>query len=228
MENRVYYAVKRTIGGSTKRFLEKLARRDQCTGLPEARCADSHIYYSGSETSTITGLDHLDGEEVVVWGWNTVNPFTATMPDGSIVETGRDLGTFTVSGGQILNVGETVTNAIVGLAYEATFKSAKLAYAAQLGTALNQTKKIDSIGLVLANTHVQGLEYGQSFTTMDNLPLVEEGADVDQNGVWEDFDGMMITVPGEWKTDARLCLRATAPRPCMVMAAVVGITTNED
>jgi hypothetical protein len=37
----------------------------------------------------------------------------------------------------------------------------------------------------------------------------------------------MITVPGEWKTDARLCLKATAPRPCMVMAAVVGITTNE-
>jgi hypothetical protein len=227
MENRVYYAVKRTIGGSTKRFLEKLSRRDQCTGLPEARCADSHVYYSGAETSTITGLDHLEGEEVVVWGWNTVNPFTATLPDGSVVTTGRDLGTFTVTSGQITGLGDDVTNAIVGLGYEATFKSAKLAYAAQLGTALNQTKKIDSVGLVLANTHAQGLEYGQSFTTMDNLPMVEEGADVDQNSVWADFDGMMITVPGEWKTDARLCLKATAPRPCMVMAAVVGITTNE-
>jgi hypothetical protein len=228
LENRVYYSVKRTIGGSDKRSLEKLARRDQCTGLPEARCADSHVYYSGAATSTITGLDHLNGEEVVVWGWNTSTPFTATMPDGSVVDTGRDLGTFTVSGGQILNVGATVTNAIVGLGYEATFKSAKLAYAAQGGTALNQTKKVDKVGLVLANTHVQGLEYGQSFTTMDNLPLVEEGADVDQNGVWADFDGMMITVPGEWSTDARLCLRATAPRPCMVMAAVVGVTTHDD
>jgi hypothetical protein len=228
LENRVYYAVKRTINGATKRFLEKLARRDQCTGLPEARCADSHIYYSGSATSTITGLDHLEGEDVVVWGWNTATPFTVTLPDGSTATTGRDLGTFTVSGGQIMGLSEAVTNAIVGLGYSATFKSAKLAYGAQLGTALNQTKKVNKLGLILANTHAQGLEYGQSFTTMDNMPLVEDGAEVDSNTVWSDFDGMMFTVPGEWKTDSRLCLRATAPRPCMVLAAVVDVDTNED
>lgn len=227
LENRVYYSVKRTIGGSTKRFLEKLARRDQCYGLPEARCADSHIYYSGAETTTITGLSHLEGESVVVWGWNTVNPFTATLPDGSSMTVGKDLGTFTVSSGQITGLGSSVTNAIVGLTYTATFKSAKLAYAAQMGTALTQEKKVDTLGLILANTHNQGLEYGQSFTTMDNLPGVEEGAAVDSNTVWEGYDQMMITVPGQWGTDARLCLRATAPRPAMVMAAVVGITTNE-
>jgi hypothetical protein len=170
----------------------------------------------------------LEGEDVVVWGWNTVTPFTATMPDGSDVETGRDFGSFTVISGQISGLSSAVTDAIVGLGYQATFKSAKLAYAAQLGTALTQTKKVDKIGLVLANTHVQGLEYGQSFTIMDNLPLVEDGADLDTNGVWEEFDKMMISLPGNWDTDARLCLRATAPRPCMVLAAVVGVTTNED
>ncbi|MCK1479326.1 hypothetical protein IVB27_32450 [Bradyrhizobium sp. 197] len=228
LENRVYYSIKRTINGSTKRFLEKLARRDQCTGLPEARCADSHVYYTGAAVTAISGLDHLEGEEVVVWGWNTSSPFTVTMPDGSTATTGRDLGTFTVTAGAISGVGSAVTDAIVGLGYSATFKSAKLAYGAQLGSALNQTKKVDKIGLVLANTHAQGLEYGQSFTTMDNMPMVEEGAEVDANAVWADFDGMMITVPGEWDTDSRLCLRATAPRPCMVLAAVVGVSTNED
>jgi hypothetical protein len=227
LENRVYYSVKRTIGGSTKRFLEKLTRRDQSYGLPEARLADCHVYYSGSAVTTITGLTHLEGEEVVVWGWNTATPFTVTLPDGSTATTGRDFGTFTVTGGQITGLSAAVTNAVVGLGYEATFKSAKLAYAAQMGTALNQKKKIDRIGLILANTHAQGLEYGQSFTTMDGMPLVEDGADVDQNTVWAEFDEGMITVPGEWDTDARLCLRATAPRPCMVLAAVVGVTTNE-
>jgi hypothetical protein len=228
LENRVYYAVNRTVGGSTKRFLEKLARRDQCLGQPEARLADSHIYYSGSAVTTITGLSHLEGESVVVWGWNTSSPFTSTLPDGTVVTTGRDLGTFTVSGGQITGLGSSVTDAIIGLGYSATFKSAKLAYAAQLGSALNQTKKVNKVGLVLADTHVQGLEYGQSFTVMDNMPLVEDGDVLDTNAVWQDFDGMMITVPGEWTTDARLCLRATAPRPCMVLAAVVDVTTNED
>lgn len=227
MENRVYYAVKRTIGG-TKRFLEKLARRDESYGLPECKCADSHIIYSGAAVTTITGLSHLEGQSVVVWGWNTAAPFTATLPDGTTQTIGKDLGTFTVAGGQVTGLASAVTDACIGLGYSATFKSAKLAYAAQMGTALNQTKKIDRVGLILANTHAQGLEYGQSFETMDNLPLVEEGDVTDTNVVWEDFDKQMITVPGDWDTDARLCLRATAPRPAMVMAAVVDITTHEN
>ena len=227
LENRVYYSVKRTIGGSTKRFLEKLTRRDQSYGLPEARLADCHVYYSGVAATTIPGLSHLEGEEVVVWGWNTVTPFTATLPDGTSVTVGRDLGTFTVSGGQVVGLSDAVTDAVVGLGYEATFKSSKLAYAAQMGTALNQTKKVDMLGLVLANTHARGLEYGQSFALMDGLPGVEEGDVIDNTLVWEGYDQMMMTLPGAWETDARLCLRATAPRPCMVLAAVVGVTTNE-
>jgi len=226
MENRVYYAVKRTIGGSTKRFLEKLARRDQCTGLPEGRCADSHVYYSGAATQTITGLSHLEGASVVVWGWNTATPFTATQPGGSVATVGKDLGTFTVSGGQVAGLASAVTNACVGLGYSATFKSAKLAYAADMGTALTQKKKIDRVGLIFTNTHNQGLEYGQSFTTMDNLPLSIDGATVDTSLVWEDYDNPMISVPGSWDTDARLCLRATAPRPCMLLAAVIDVATH--
>lgn len=227
MESRVYYSVKRTIGGTTKRFLEKLARRDQCYGLPEGRLADCHVMYSGSAVTTITGLSHLEGETVVVWGWNTVTPFTVELPDGTTQTVGKDFGTFTVTSGQVTGLASAVTDACVGLGYEATFKSAKLAYAAQMGTALNQKKKVDTLGLILANVHAQGLESGQSFDSMDNLPEVEEGAVVDPDAVWEEYDQPMTTLVGEWDTDSRLHLRATAPRPCMVMAAVVGITTNE-
>lgn len=228
MENRVYYSVLRTINGASKRFLERLARREQCYGLPEGRLADSHTIYSGAAVQVITGLDHLEGQSVVVWGWNTITPFTATLPDGSIQTVGKDLGTYTVTSGTITGLPNAVTDACIGLGYSATFKSAKLAYAAQLGTALTQSKKIDRIGLILANTHNQGIEFGQSFDVMDALPLVEEGDVTDTNVVWEDFDKQLISVPGEWDTDARLCLRATAPRPAMVMAVVVDQTTNED
>jgi hypothetical protein len=227
LENRVYYVVKRVIGDTARRYFEKMARRDQCYGLPEARLADSHIIYSGVATTTINGLGHLEGQQVVVWGWNTVTPFTATMPDGSTQIVGKDLGTFTVSGGQVSGLASAVTNACVGLGYSATFKSAKLAYAAQMGTALTMKKKVDRVGLILANTHNQGLEYGQSFETMDDMPLVESGEVLDTNIVWEDYDEPLITVPGSWDTDARLHLRATAPRPCMVLAGVVDITTHE-
>jgi hypothetical protein len=225
-EDVVYCVVKRTINGATKRFIEKFARLDQCRGLPEARLADSHIYYEGAAVTTITGLAHLEGEEVVVWGWNTATPFTVTLENGSPQTVGRDLGTFTVSGGQITGLASAVTNAVVGLAYTATFKSAKLAYAAAGGTALTKNKKINTVGLILNDTHHQGIEIGQDFTTMDHVPQSKDGFTVADHTIFTDYDLCDVPCPGGWKTDSRLCLRAAAPRPCTVSAAIIDISTN--
>jgi hypothetical protein len=80
---------------------------------------------------------------------------------------------------------------------------------------------------LLLDTHYQGLEFGQDFTTMDNLPLVEDGTETTADTVWTDFDAPMMPLPGRWDTDARLCLRATAPRPATVAAAVLDVQTYE-
>jgi hypothetical protein len=208
LEDQVYYVVKRTINGSTVRYIEKMARQDEALGALINKMADSFIEYSGVSTTTITGLSHLEGEEVVVWG-NT-----------------KDLGTYTVASGAI-TLSEAVTYAVIGLEYSGRFKSAKLAYAAQAGTALMQKKRAAQIGLMLLDTHYQGLEFGQDFTTMDNLPLVEDGVETDADTVWTDFDAPMMPLPGRWDTDARLCLRATAPRPATVAAAVIDVQTYE-
>jgi hypothetical protein len=223
LENRVYYAVKRIIGGNTKRFLEKLALRSQCDGRPQARCADAHVIYTGAST-TVTGLSHLEGQGVVVWAWDDDGAAgddcgTGIGPDGT-------MQTLTVIGGAVA-IPSGFDKVCVGLPYEARFKSAKLAYAAQMGTALNQKKKLNRIGLVMADTHYQGLRFGQGFARMDNLPLVKDGVTVAADTVHADFDGPMTSLPGEWNTDSRLCLLAAAPRPCMVMCAVVDIATNE-
>lgn len=205
-EDSVYYTVKRTINGSTVRYHEKMARLNECRGGTLNKQADSFIVYSGVATTTIPGLGHLEGETVVVWGG------------------GKDLGTYTVSGAQITGLSESVTSAVVGLSYEALYKSGKQAIAAALGVPLNQDKRIDSIGLILADTHKDGLYYGPDFATMDPLPQEEDGATVADDYVWEAYDKQMITFPGEWTTDARFCLKATAPRPCTVLSCVVSMT----
>jgi hypothetical protein len=176
------------------RYLEKMARMDECRGATVNKLADSFIVYSGASTQFMSGLSHLEGEQVCVWG------------------NGRDLGNYTVSGGAI-ELSEVVTYAVIGLSYVATFQTAKLPYAAQMGSALAQKKKIDHIGLILTDTHYQGLEFGQNFDRMDNLPKVIEGATVPADTIWSEFDAPMISLPGNWQSDARLCLRATAPRP---------------
>lgn len=214
LEDKLYVIVRRTVRGSELRYVERAARRDQCTGRSEARLSDSHVVYSGAATTTVTGLDHLNGKTVVAWGWK------------ELANSGRDLGEFTVSGGSI-TLPAAYPNVCVGLRYVARFKSAKLAYGAQMGTALVQKKRLEAVGLIMRNTHTQGLEHGQDFETMDALPMVENGALVDQNSVWDEYDEPMFSLPGEWDSDARLCLRATAPRPCTVDAVVISVQTNE-
>ena len=218
-EDRVTYTVNRSFG----RFKEKWALESECRGHPVAKLADSFVHYSGSPTTTITGLSHLNGQEVVCWGWNTASPFTDD--DGNAV--GRDFGTFTVSGGQITGLDASVTDAVVGRAYDARFKSAKQAFGAALGTPLNQRKRIDHIGLILADTHKGGIQFGPDFETMDDMPAFEREQEVGSNHVWEDYDNDMISFPGEWSTDSRLCLRAAAPRPCTVLAVTTSMLTND-
>jgi hypothetical protein len=208
VEDRVYYLVRRTIDGDTKRYLERHALMSQARGGTDNRIADCHLVYSGSAVTTITGLDHLEGEEVVCWG------------------NGKDLGEFTVAGGQITGLSEAVTTACVGLAYTATYKSAKLAYAAEGSTALTQTKKLERVGLILADVHYRGLSVGQDVDHLDLLPLIEDDALTPVNTVWADFDKPTIPIDGTWTTDARLCLQAAAPRPATVVALAIQVSTN--
>jgi len=207
-EDEVYYLVNRTIGGATKRFWEKWTLESENKGGATSKLADSHIIYSGVSTDTITGLDHLEGESVIAWG-NT-----------------KDLGTYTVASGEI-TLSEAVTWACVGLTYNADFKSAKPALATAHGSSLLQKKMIPQIGLLMADTHAQGVTYGPDFDNLDDLPAREDGAVVDDDEVWETYDEESFAFPGAWDTDLRVCLRATAPRPCTLLALVIGWNTNE-
>jgi hypothetical protein len=225
-EDQVYYVVKRTVDGSTVRYIEKWAMENTCTGRPSARHADAHLLYSGAAVTTITGLSHLEGETVVVWGWNTVTPFTDQ--DGNAI--GRDFGTFTVSSGQITGLSAAVTNACVGLAYTANWKSMKNAFAAAMGTPLNQTQKIEKLGLILLNAHCQGIRCGNDFEHLDDLPqadLPESAVDTpDTDHVFAYYDQDMFAFNDTWTTDSRLCLQAAAPRPVTVLTAAISLTTH--
>lgn len=207
-EDQVYYSVKRTINGVTKRYLERWAVEADARGSVITKLADAYLVYSGAATTTITGLAHLEAKTVTVWG-NT-----------------KDLGTYTVAAGQI-TISESVTYAVVGLSYTAQWQSAKLAYAAQSGTALTQKKNVAQLGCVLVDTHAQGLKYGPNFTDLDDLPQIEDGAPVSADKIWSEYDKSSFVFPGQWDPDARICLQATSPRPCTVSALVVTVQTNE-
>lgn len=61
----VYVIVKRTIDGQTKRYVERLESREQ-TNAEDAFYVDSGLTYDGVPATVISGLDHLEGEDVAV------------------------------------------------------------------------------------------------------------------------------------------------------------------
>jgi hypothetical protein len=216
-DDQVYYVVRRTIDGNTVRYLEKWAQEDDCLG-DRAWCylADAFVHYSGTATTTITGLDHLEGEQVVVWA------------DGADVGTDDSARPwtqrYTVEGGQI-TLQAAASEVVVGLGYTAKFKSAKLGLALHGVNPLNRHTTIPQLGLILANTHRKGLKLGPTLDDtgsmrMDDMPSVEEGVEVTTE-VAAAYDQETIAFPGTWTTDARVCLQAQAPRPATVVAISV-------
>lgn len=140
----------------------------------------------------------------------------------------RRVGTITVQGGNLtLPNGRKEPRLVAFFGYTAPFYSAKLAYGAQMGSALTQKKKIDHLGLVLFDTHYQGLKMGQSFVALDDLPAMVQEAVVPADTVFDEYDEPSIPIAGSWDTDARLCLLAQAPRPAKVGAVIVSMNTNE-
>lgn len=207
-EDRVYYIVKRTINGSTVRYIEKWALESECVGAAINKLADSFVY-SAAAASTITGLDHLEGEDVVCWG------------------NGKDLGTETVSGGSV-TLSESATHRCAGLGYQAQFKGTKLAYVAQPGSVgLTQKKRINAIAPIMVDTHAQGLRFGPDFDTLSYMPEVERGAVIDLDSVWDEYDATNTPFQGKWDTDSRLCLVADAPRPCTLLAVVIDMDSHQ-
>ena len=201
LEDAVYYVVNR----DGTRSLERWALESESIGENINKQADSFI----QSTGRIIDVSHIgDGKEVVVWA------------------DGIDLGVFTVSGGQV-NLGQEYTDVIVGLGYQATYKSSKLNYASGVGIALTQRKRVTELALILYQTHAQGIRYGTELDRLDNLPREEGGKIIPENFIHEMFDAPSFGIDGTFESDQRLYLVANAPRPCTVLAAIPTIVTYD-
>lgn len=214
-ESVVYFVVSRTINGGTVRYLEKMALESETVGGTLNKQADSFLEFTnGSPSATVTGLSHLEAATVVVWA------------DGKCMrDVNDDIATFTVTSGSITltNAGEAylATTGIVGLPYTATFKSRKLPDGVPVGTSLAQPKRINWLGTLLTDTHFRGLEIGPDFVTMDALSLMRDEEEITEDTIFDSYDPEFSSFPGGWDRDARMCLRAKAPRPCTV-AGIIG------
>jgi hypothetical protein len=127
----VWVLVRRTINGSTKRYVERLSSgMTDYEVLSDATFLDSHLNYSGASATVITGLSHLDGASVYAW--------TSAGAQGP----------YTVASGQI-TLGSAVTWACVGLQYTSAMETLSPEAAARGGTAQTRLGRITEVFLRL-------------------------------------------------------------------------------
>lgn len=205
-EDNVYFITNRTINGATKRSIEQLAAQEWDT-LSEAWRLQAAIEYNGASTNTVTGLDHLEAEEVYAWA------------------DGRISGPHTVSGGSI-TIGYNAERIIVGLNYIGKYKGPRLDWGAEAGTALTSNKQIKHLGLILKDTAGGCLAWGRDYDNVERLADKKQNDNFDSAlSVWSGTLDKRV-FDGETGLDVRLHILMDKPGPAEVLALTPLMDTN--
>lgn len=211
-QDRVYMMVARTINGSTVRYLEKLARHQDCIGGATHLMADSYKTAAGP-VSSIT-MAHLANETGLV--------MTGFLDGDLKVLTG-----LTANGLGVVNFGNLYTGVCCGLPYTWTWKSSKLAYGANGGSALLQPKRIPQAGLLLQNTHMDAIRLGDSIDNLFPMPRTHRGQALASDTIHVTYDDITWPVGGSWNTDSRMIVQGSAPYPATLLGLLISVETNE-
>lgn len=199
--NEVWVVVKRTINGATVRYIERLAQRMTSTDVKDQYFVDAGITYSGAEATEITGLDHLEGEEVAV------------LADGDVV---NDL---TVSGGKI-TLPAAAAKVHVGLPYNSDFETLDIELNLNTGTTQGSKMKLSKVLMRFQNS--RGGLLGADFTeaTMDavNNERTDELLDEPINIKNVDFEQLMGN--SGYSEAGRVCYRQKDPLPVTILAVI--------
>jgi hypothetical protein len=176
---------------------------------------DSCVTYDGAATRTLTGLTHLEGKTVSVWG------------DGAAA------GSYVVSSGTITipSSKSAVMKAHIGLAYNADLEIMPIDIPIPQTSGTTQTllTRVNEVALVLSNT--LGLQIGRDFDNLKTIPFRSSGDAMD-TGVPKagaDYpEEIVVTFDGEWTRAATICLRSADPFPCTLVALMARLEVNSN
>jgi len=205
-EYQVWVIVKRTINSVTRRYVEYLNAFDFTeTDNTTFNFLDSQLNYNGSATTTITGLDHLEGQTVSI------------LTDGS---THPDK---TVSSGAI-TLDRSSTKVKVGLPFTSLLQTMRLDAGAANGTSQAKTKRIYDISLRLYES--VGVEVGPDLQNMERIPF-RSSADAMDTAIPVFTGDKEIEFRGNYETDGFIFVRQTQPLPLTVLSLYPNLVTND-
>ena len=181
-EDRVFFVV--DINGS-----ERLCRLGLMSEK-KTRPVDLYKAYSGAQT-TLTGLSHLDGEDIEVWDAN------------------GKIGDYTVSSGSV-TLGESVDDPVAGLPITALYESGRIIrYSEKPSYA--ERKRIKRASIHMADFWHPGITVGRSTSKLQALPSYSNGAPITTSAFVEELDVPIEAFNGEYSTNSQIVIQMTGP-----------------
>lgn len=202
-----YFIVRRTIDGVQRRYIERLHTRS-FSAIGDAFFVDSGLTYSGAPADEISGLDHLEGKDVVA------------LADGNVV---RGL---TVTDGQI-TLPFNASIAHIGLPYEATLQTLDLDLGTigGLGTVQGRNKTVSEVTLRVEKT--RGIWVGSVDATRESDKLIEFKQRSSE--AWNEAIGFLtgdlrVTPMADWTNGATVVIKQFDPLPMTILAVMPDVT----
>jgi hypothetical protein len=195
-EDELYMIVKRTINGVTKRYVEVMKTFDFGGDTTAAFFVDSGLAYSGSATTTLSGLYHLEGE---------------TM---SVLANGATHADKTVSSGGI-TLDFSATSGAVGFGYTSEMQTLRLEAGSSDGTSQGKPKRIHDITVRFHET--VGAEVGTDSGNADRIFFRDSSMNMDEAVPLFTGD-KEIEFAGGFTDGDRIYVRQSQPLPMTVLA----------
>jgi len=201
----LYLIIERTINSATTQyveFLEEDYRVDDGLTKDDQFFVDSGLTYSGSSTSTLTGLNHLEGQ-------------TVSVLNNGAVEVNK-----TVSSGAI-----TLTNATtkchVGLPFTAELESVNVEPKSQYGTTQGKRGRIDKVIFRLFET--VGLKAGPASSSVDVVPFRTTTSTM--SATEPKTGDYTFLMPATYTTENKLYVKSDTAQACTISAIMIQMST---
>jgi hypothetical protein len=195
----LYAVISRTIGGSTVRYVERLASR-YFAELKDGFFVDCGVTYSGAAATTISGLSHLEGKEVYI------------LADGAVMEPK------TVTSGSI-TLEKAASLVHVGLPIVSDLQTLPMSLEGVDGFGQGRVKNVNQVYLRVYRS--SGIFVGPDENTLTEAKIrTTEVYGKPPNLKTEEID---IMISPSWTRDGQIVVRQSDPVPLTIVSATIEV-----
>lgn len=199
-EDVLYAVIKRTIDGRDVRYIERMSART-FVYQDYAFFVDSGLRYDGAAVTSLSGLWHLEGEDVDI------------LADGAVMP--RQ----TVTNGEVtLDTAASVIS--IGLPITADFRSLPLALEGMQAAGQGTTKNVNKVHLRVRQSSI--VKAGPSFDRLREYPARAITDPYGSPPALRDGE-LSLAIDPSWNTDGAVCVRQDLPLPLSILSMTLEI-----